>query len=123
VVNALLWGAAVAAVSRPVIGLVAAVAVAAALNLRVGPALCRLGGVFALAALPLYAVAQELRYRYWPDINWPANVSSANDIAWLGLALIGCDLVAAAVYSLRNARHERLPIRAGTGSHDGADAG
>jgi hypothetical protein len=104
---ALGWGALVAAVSRPAIGLIAAVAVVVALKVRLGPALCRSAGLLALVALPLYEVVQQVVYRYWPDITWPQNLSSANDIAWLGLALIGCDLVAAGVYAFRSARHRK----------------
>ena len=52
-----------------------------------------------LLALPVYAVVQQMRYRYYPSIDWPADLSSANDLAWAGLALVGSDLVAGAVYA------------------------
>ena len=107
VIAALAWGAAAALVTRPLIGLVAAAGVAVASRLRFGRAVCRLGAMTALVALPVYTVIQQEKYHYWPDINWPANMSSANDIAWLGLALLGSELVAGAVYSRRRMQGER----------------
>ncbi len=38
--------------------------------------------------------AEQIRYHYLPTIDWPADLSSANDLAWLGLALLGADVVA-----------------------------
>ncbi|HET6963851.1 MAG TPA: alpha-(1-_3)-arabinofuranosyltransferase family protein [Acidimicrobiales bacterium] len=95
------WGLLAAAVTRPVIGMVAAVAAAVAIRFRMGRAACRLAAAASFIALPLYAVVQQVRYHYWPDISWPADLSSANDIAWLALALVGSDLVAGAVYARR----------------------
>jgi arabinofuranan 3-O-arabinosyltransferase len=91
---ALTWGALVAVVSRPAIGAAAAVATVIACRLRAGRAVCRLAAVASLLALPLYVVSEQVAYRYWPDINWPSEVSSANDLAWLGLALVGADVLA-----------------------------
>jgi arabinofuranan 3-O-arabinosyltransferase len=103
---ALLWGGAVASVSRPLIGLVAGIAVLAGLQVRAGRALCRGGALLSLLSLPLYAVTEQMRYHYWPDISWPSDLSSANDIAWLGLALLGSDLVVGAVYARKTMRAE-----------------
>jgi hypothetical protein len=50
--------------------------------------------VAALIAVPGYVIVQQVRYRYWPTIDWPTDVSSANDLAWLALAFLGADLVA-----------------------------
>jgi arabinofuranan 3-O-arabinosyltransferase len=91
-------GLAAAAVSRPAIGLVAAAAVVLAGRWTWGRAACRSGAVGVLLALPVYVTAQQVSHRYWPSIDWPADISLANDLAWLALALLGADLVAAAVY-------------------------
>jgi hypothetical protein len=53
----------------------------------------------ALVALPLYDVNQQAVHRYLPTIDWPASVSAANNIAWVGLVLAGADLVAGLVRS------------------------
>ena len=97
----ILWGAGVAVVSRPAIGLVAALAALVGDRRRRGRALVRLAAAAALVALPVYEVAQQVAHRYWPSIDWPADLSAANDIAWLGLALVGSDLIAGALRSRR----------------------
>jgi len=99
VIAAVGWGLAVALVSRPLIGLIAAIGVVGASSLRYGRLACRATALAVLVAMPVYAVTQQSRHHYWPDINWPANMSSANDIAWLGLALLGSDLLAGALYA------------------------
>ncbi|HET6873447.1 MAG TPA: hypothetical protein VFH70_01630, partial [Acidimicrobiales bacterium] len=83
------------------IGAVAALAVAAGLSLRWGRAAVRVSGALMLLCLPLYVVQQQVSHRYWPSIDWPGQLSSANDIAWLALALVGSDLVVGAVYARR----------------------
>ena len=88
------WGVLVAAVSRPAIGLVAALAAAAGCWWWRGRFGIRMAALVALVAVAGYGVDQQWAHRYWPDINWPANLSSANDLAWLALALVGSDLVA-----------------------------
>jgi arabinofuranan 3-O-arabinosyltransferase len=88
------WGVVVATVSRPEIGLVAAVAAAAGCWWSGGRLGIRIAAVVALMAVAGYSVDQQWAHRYWPDINWPGNLSSANDLAWLALALVGSDLVA-----------------------------
>ena len=65
------------------------------------------GALVALAALPIYSVVQQAAHHYWPSIDWPAAFSSANDLAWLGLALLGSDLVAGAVYARRTMQAPR----------------
>jgi arabinofuranan 3-O-arabinosyltransferase len=92
--SGLAWGLITAAVSRPAIGLVAAIAVAAGCWWSRGRLGIRVAAVGVLVAVAGYAVDQQWRHRYWPDINWPGNVSAANDLAWLALALVGADLVA-----------------------------
>ncbi len=93
---ALGWGLLTALVTRPAIGAVAAVAVVLAGRWLPGRAVLRAAAVVALFGLAVYTVDQQLHYRYWPSIDWPADLSSANDIAWLGLTLLGSDLVAGA---------------------------
>jgi arabinofuranan 3-O-arabinosyltransferase len=92
--SSLAWGIITAAVSRPAIGLVAAVAVAAGCWWSRGRFGIRVAAVAALVAVAGYDVDQQWRHHYWPDINWPGNLSSANDLAWLALGLVGADLVA-----------------------------
>jgi hypothetical protein len=41
----------------------------------------------------VYVIVEQYRYRYLPDINWPANLSQAHDLAWLALSLLGADVV------------------------------
>lgn len=98
---AVVWGAVAALVSRPAIGAVAAFAVVAGVRFSWGRAACRVLAIGALIALPVYAVYEQVTHHYWPDIGWPANLSSANDIAWFGLAILGSDAVAGALYSRR----------------------
>jgi arabinofuranan 3-O-arabinosyltransferase len=88
------WGVVVVAVSRPAIGLVAALAAAAGCWWWRGRFGIRIAALVALVAVAGYDVEQQWAHRYWPDINWPGNLSSANDLAWLALALVGSDLVA-----------------------------
>jgi arabinofuranan 3-O-arabinosyltransferase len=99
--SAVVWGLLTAAVSRPAIGAVAALAVAAGLSLRWGRAAVRVSGALVLLYLPVYVVEQQVSHRYWPSIDWPGQLSSANDIAWAALALAGSDLVVGAVYARR----------------------
>jgi hypothetical protein len=92
--SGLAWGIVTAAVSKPAIGLVAAIAVAAGCWWSRGRFGIRMAAVGVLVAVAGYDVDQQVRHHYWPDINWPGNLSSANDLAWLALALVGADLVA-----------------------------
>jgi hypothetical protein len=50
-------------------------------------------------------VEQHLHH-YLPDINWPANLNRANDLAWLGLALLGADVVVGLLRSRGGRRTE-----------------
>ncbi|HEY7812390.1 MAG TPA: discoidin domain-containing protein, partial [Nakamurella sp.] len=88
------WAVLCGVVSRPVIGLVAGAAVIVAGRWRHGRLAVRGLTVAALIAVPGYVIVQQVRYRYWPTIDWPTDVSSANDLAWLALAFLGADLVA-----------------------------
>jgi hypothetical protein len=88
------WGIVVAAVSTPVIGLVAALAAAAGCWWPRGRFGIRVASLVALLAVAGYSVDQQWAHRYWPDTSWPGDLSSANDLAWLALALVGSDLVA-----------------------------
>ena len=95
------WGAGVAVVSRPAIGVAAAVGAVIGDRLRWGRAAVRLAAAGALVTLPVYEVVQQVAHRYWPSIDWPADLSAANDIAWLALALVGSDLIAGALRTRR----------------------
>jgi arabinofuranan 3-O-arabinosyltransferase len=88
------WGVVVAAVSRPAIGLAAALAAAAGCWWSGGRFGVRMAALVTFVAVGGYDVEQQWAHHYWPDINWPGNLSSANDLAWLALALVGSDLVA-----------------------------
>ena len=93
----IVWGLLASAVSRPLIGAVAAAAVATGALFRRGRFTVRAVAAAAVVAVPVYVVQQQAAHHYLPTINWPAAVSSANDIAWLALALVGADAVAGAV--------------------------
>jgi hypothetical protein len=103
-VAAVVWGAVGAVASVPWIGLAGAVAVVIGCVWSRGRLVVRVAAVVALAALPVYAVAQQAAHRYWPDINWPSDLSLANDLAWLGLVWLGADLIAGYVRSRSGAR-------------------
>jgi hypothetical protein len=108
-VAALVWGALAAVASRPVIGALGAAAVVIGCVWSRGRLAVRIGAVVALAALPVYEVAQQTAHHYWPDINWPAEMSLANDLAWLGLVWLGADLIAGYV---RSRTDDRRPSEA-----------
>jgi hypothetical protein len=97
VLAGLVWGIPVAVFARPLIGLIAGVAVASASWWRWGRAVIRVATVAALVALPVYDVQQQWAHHYLPTIDWVASLSSANDIAWLALSLVGADMVAGRV--------------------------
>jgi arabinofuranan 3-O-arabinosyltransferase len=100
---ALGWAGASAVVSRPLIGVVGGAAVAAGCLWSRGRLAVRVAALIALAAIPAYAVEQQVVHRYLPTIDWPAALSSANDIAWLALVLVGADLVAGLRRQVRGA--------------------
>ena len=62
-------------------------------RLRWGRLLLRVGAVGALVGLAVYSVVEQVQYHYLPTINWAANMSSANDIAWAAICLLGADVV------------------------------
>ncbi len=93
------WAALAALVSRPAIGAVAGAAVAAGCWWRRGRLAVRIGAVAGLVAVGVYVIIQQYLHHYWPDINWPANLSLANDLAWAALALLGGDVVIGLVRS------------------------
>ena len=98
------WAVVSASVSRPLIGVVGGVAVAVGALWARGRLAVRVAMAAALIALPVYDSVEQWVYRYWPTINWPGDVSSANDVAWLALTLLGADLIAGAVRSRRPRR-------------------
>ncbi|HWE55434.1 MAG TPA: alpha-(1-_3)-arabinofuranosyltransferase family protein [Acidimicrobiales bacterium] len=95
------WGIVASMVSRPVIGAAAGLFTLIGLRWRWGRLVTRTAAVAVLFGLAGYSVVQQVRYHYWPSIDWPGDLSSANDLAWMGLALLGADLVAGAVYARR----------------------
>ena len=104
VIASLGWGLIAAALTRPVIGLAAWAAVAVGSVLARGRLLVRILAVGALVCVPVYAVQQQNAHDYLPIINWPASLSSANDIAWFGLAMLGADAVAGGARRWRTTR-------------------
>jgi hypothetical protein len=87
------WAVLAALVSRPAIGAAAGAAVAAGCWWRRGRLAVRIAAVGGLVVVGVYVIVQQYLHRYLPDINWPANVSLANDLAWTALALLGADVV------------------------------
>jgi hypothetical protein len=106
---AVAWGLPVAFFARPLIGVIAAAAVASAAWWRWGRAGLRVALIGALVLLPVYDVQQQSTHHYLPTIDWVASLSSANDIAWLALSLVGTDLVAGRVRN-RSARSVYAPL-------------
>ena len=88
-----LWALLAGAASRPIIGLMAGLAVAAGCLWGSGRLPVRVLSVLSLAAVGVYVLVEQHLHHYLPDINWPANLNRANDLAWLGLALLGADVV------------------------------
>ena len=108
VCTALAWGALIASVSRPAIGLLAGVATLAACAhpraRTVVRSILRVGAVGLLASLGLYVLLQQHWRHYWPTIDWPASMSAGNDLAWTGLALLGTDVVVGATWVVATSR-------------------
>lgn len=96
------WAVLSAFVSRPAIGAAAGLAALLGCRARHGRAFVRIGAAAALLAVPVYVVQQQAAHGYLPTIDWPAALSSANDLAWLGMSLLGSDLVAGFVLSRRH---------------------
>lgn len=114
VVASVAWAAVSAFVSRPAIGAVAGLAALLGSRAARGRAVVRAAAVAALIALPCYIVQQQASQRYLPTIDWPASLSSANDLAWLAMSLVGSDLVVGFVLSRR-----RLRLKDGSPAADG----
>ena len=91
------WGVVIGAASRPAIGAAALVATAVGCLVPRGRPAVRALTIAAVLAVPAYVVQQQATHNYLPTIDWPAALSSANDIAWLGLALLGGDAVVGAL--------------------------
>jgi hypothetical protein len=77
----------------------AAVAVGAGCWWSRGRLAVRIATVGVLVAVGVYVVVEQHRHRYLPTIDWPADLSSANDLAWLGITLLGADVVVGAIRS------------------------
>ena len=90
------WGLLAAGASRPLIGALAAVAVGVGCFLPRGRTAVRVITAAAALAVPVYVVQQQAAHNYLPTIDWPAALSSANDIAWFALAMLGADAAAGA---------------------------
>ncbi|MGH9115255.1 MAG: hypothetical protein ACRDWW_05435, partial [Acidimicrobiales bacterium] len=102
--GSVVWAAVVAFASRPLTGLVAGALVGAGCWWPRGRLAVRAAALAALVSLPVYVTAQQAMHSYWPDINWPAELSLANDLAWLGVALLGADVVVGVLRDRAGAR-------------------
>ncbi|HEX6394048.1 MAG TPA: alpha-(1-_3)-arabinofuranosyltransferase family protein [Acidimicrobiales bacterium] len=110
VVASLVWGIAITTASRPAIGAAALSATAAGCLLARGRLAVRLLAAASFILLPVYVVQQQVAHDYLPTIDWPSALSSANDIAWFGLAMLGADAAAgAATAYARRSRSHTLP--------------
>ena len=96
VVAAVAWGAASTFVARPSIGVAAGLAVLVACRSRWGRPAIRVAAAVALLAVPAYVVQQQAAHSYLPAIDWPSSLSSANDIAWIGICALGADIAVGA---------------------------
>ncbi len=88
------FGVIVGAADRPATGVVALAAALVAGRWGRWRTILRAAAVAAFLLVGVYVVVQQYRWRYWPSIDWPADLSSANDLAWLALALTGADVCA-----------------------------
>jgi hypothetical protein len=122
VLAALLWGIVAAVVSRPLIGVISALAVGVGCWWKRGRLAVRIGAVGSLVGLGLYVIAQQLRYRYLPTIDWPSDLSFANSLAWTGILLLGADAVVGVMRG-RGAGEVRSVTPPGSASVDGGQGG
>jgi hypothetical protein len=99
---AVVWAGLAGAVSRPAIGVVAGAAALVGWRWARGRLAVRVLAIGVLLTVPVYDVQQQVVHRYLPAIDWPSQLSSSNDITWLGLSLVGADVVAGLLRS-RNA--------------------
>jgi hypothetical protein len=104
VVASLLVAGVVGAASRPAIGVVLLAAAAAGGRSRSARLGVRVAAVAAFAAVGLYVVVEQARWRYWPTIDWPLSFASANDLGWLAVALTAADVCAGALAARRAQR-------------------
>ena len=102
VLAATLWAAITVFVSRPAIGVIAGLAVLGASRFRWGRTVVRAATALAFLALPAYVTQQQAVHGYLPTIDWPASLSVANDLAWLGISLLGADAVVGTLVYRRN---------------------
>lgn len=121
VVAAVVWAGASTFVSRPAIGAVCGAAVLLGCRYPWGRAATRLSALAALLALPAYVAEQQAVHRYLPTIDWPAALASANDLAWLGICLLGADLVSGAARARAGRRSGGADPAAQTGVDGGAN--
>jgi hypothetical protein len=91
----------------------AAIAVACGCLLPRGRLAVRVLALLAMLAVPAYVVQQQFAHRYLPTIDWPAALGSANDIAWLALAMVAADMAAGAAraFTLRRSPANTLDGR------------
>lgn len=104
VVASLLVAGVVGAASRPAIGVVLLAGAAAGGRSRSARLGVRVAAVAAFAAVGLYVVVEQARWRYWPTIDWPLSFASANDLGWLAVALTAADVCAGALAARRARR-------------------
>jgi arabinofuranan 3-O-arabinosyltransferase len=102
-VGAIAVGVVGALVARWWVGLVAAALVALVAWFPRTRFIVTLGAPAALAAAALYVVAQQYRYDYVADLDWPGRFTKVNDVAWLAVVLLLADVVIAALR--RRAEH------------------
>ncbi|MGH9089029.1 MAG: hypothetical protein ACRDYZ_13130, partial [Acidimicrobiales bacterium] len=93
VLAAVLTGGAGAAVSVPLVGVAAAVAVAAALLLPQARAVTALLAVGLVAAAGATVVAGQVLHPVAESANWPAAYRDAGELAWTAVVFLGADAV------------------------------
>ena len=69
-------------------GLVVGAAVLAALTRPSARFLLTAGSVAAMALAGLYTAAQQYRYRYFAQFEWPTRFHAAHVLAWLAVGLL-----------------------------------
>ncbi len=103
---AVVGGAVAAVVARPATGGVVALGMFVVLRLGHGRRVLTAGAGAAAAATGLYVLVQQHRYRYWPTIDWPSDVSLADALAWLAVCLLAADAAVEVVRHWRTRRRD-----------------
>ena len=109
VVVALVTGAVAAAISSPLIGVAAGLAVGAATALRHARGLTSLVAVGLVAAAGASVVVGQATHPLFESADWPAHFESAAVLAWMAVVFLGADAVVETARRLAARRRTTAP--------------